>query len=293
MPQTIITFEALREELEAAVRAITTIAEHIVNQRDATMAPSRECLIQMHNERMPQEHIAQPQEVLSPAGLGPYLFKLPPELRDQIFTQLLASGYPTFMRTSRAMKKEREMWIAKEGIYRMNLACFYGINCHGPSQEVLDKIQNVSIRVKGPRYWTNTTTAEHPELKALDSLACSAFLHKMCNVSLEFDEPLIHLGNVILSRLKRLDRFQKVVLRVWAKRTGEAQFDRVLGRHKDFEALGDSLKPFLERRIPGQMRLAGVWCSIPTTLEKRPQRRAVAATRTHSWSRCPQHQRLR
>ena len=141
MLQTIVTFKALREELEATVRAITTMAEHLVNQRDATMASSRECLIQIHSEQMPQEQIAHPQEVNSPAGLGPYLFKLPRELRDQIFTQLLASGYPTFMRTSRAMKKEGEMWIARVGIYRMNLGCFYGINCPAPSQEVLDKIQ--------------------------------------------------------------------------------------------------------------------------------------------------------
>ena len=209
------------------------------------MASSRECLIQIHNKQMPHEHVVQPQEVISSAGLGPYLFKLPPELRDQIFTQLLASGYPTFMRTSKAMKKEGEMWIAKEGIYRINLACFYGINCHGPSQEVLNKIQNVSIRVKGPRYWTNTGIAGHPELKALDDLAGSAFLHKTCIVSLEFDEPLFHLENRILSRLKRLHGFEKVVLRVWSKWTGEAQIINPLGKHEALEALGDSLKPFL------------------------------------------------
>ena len=210
------------------------------------MASGRECLTQIHNKEMPQEHIAQPQEGISPAGLGPYFSKLPPELRDQIFIQLLAFGYPTFMRTSRAMKKEGEMWIAKEGIYRMNLASFYGLNCHGPSQEVLNKIQNVSIRIKGPRYWTNnTTTAEHPELRALDDLASSAFIRKTCNISLEFDGPSVHLENVILSRLQRLDGFEKVVLRVWLERIGEAQFDHCLGTYEAFEALGDRLKPFL------------------------------------------------
>ena len=209
------------------------------------MASRRECLIQIHNKEMPQEHIAQTQEVISPAGLGPYLSKLPLELRDQIFIQLLASGYPTFMRTSRAMKKEGEMWITKEGIYRMNLGSFYGLNCHRPSLDVLNKIQNVSIRIIGPQYWTNTTIVEHPELRALDDLSFSASLRKTCNISLEFDEPLVRLGSMILSRLTRLDGFEKVVLRVWLKRIGKAQIDHCLGRHEDFEALGDRLKPWL------------------------------------------------
>ena len=191
----------------------------------------------LHNEQMLRQHIAQTQHVISPAGLGPYLYKLPRELRDQIFTQLLASRYPTFMRTSRAMKKEGETWIARESICRMNLGCLYGINCHGPSQEVLDTIQSVNIRIKGAQYLTTSTDAEHPELQVLDDLAGSAFLHKTCNISLELDEPLLYLGNVILNRLERLDGFEKVVLRVWTKWTGEPEITNFPKMYKAFESI--------------------------------------------------------
>ena len=56
---------------------------------------------------------------------------------------------------------------------------------------------------------------------------------KECKISLESDEPLFHLGSVILSRLERLEGFEKLVLRVWTKWTGEAQTISIPRRHKE------------------------------------------------------------
>lgn len=199
-----MTSEAFKEELE-----------------DAPTTFDRDSLIQLIKQRVPQdEYLAQPKSVDIPAGLGPYFYKLPRELRDQIFAHLLASGYLDFMRTSRAMKQEGETRIAKEGVYRMNSGFDNGIHCQKPSQEVVATIQNVHIRI------AYSTRGSDPDdstelLEFLDLFAGPAPHRQTCNVSFEsHGKKYFVVGYELLSRLQRLRGFEKVVLRTSVKWPG-------------------------------------------------------------------------
>jgi hypothetical protein len=82
-------------------------------------------------------------------ALGPFFNKLPQELRDIIFADCLASGYPQFMATSRAMKEEGLGQIWEKGVFRMNINVVPGgPSCPRPTQEVLSKVQHLSVRIK-------------------------------------------------------------------------------------------------------------------------------------------------
>ena len=59
------------------------------------------------------KQFVQSKPVNVSAKLGPYFYKLPRELRDQIFSYLLVSGYLSLMRTSRAMEQEGKHGLLK------------------------------------------------------------------------------------------------------------------------------------------------------------------------------------
>ncbi|KAL9071184.1 MAG: hypothetical protein Q9161_004361 [Pseudevernia consocians] len=221
--QKTMTFEAFKEELEDTVTTLIKMTEEQLNATDAPTTFNRNSLIRLIKQRMPQDvYIVQPKSINIPAGLGPYLYKLPRELRDQIFSHLLASGYPDFMRTSRAMKQEGKSRIFKEGVYRMNIGFDNGINCQKPSQEIMATIQNVDIRIDNSTPDSNPD--DHTELEFLDLFAGPAPHRKTCHVSFAFHGKghVVVVGNELLNRLGRLRGFEKVVLRTWVKWTGGA-----------------------------------------------------------------------
>ena len=77
-----MTFE---EELEFADTTLIKMPEEQLNARDAPTAFNRDDLIQQIKQRMPQdEYVVQPKPVNMPVGFGPYIYKLPRELRDQM-----------------------------------------------------------------------------------------------------------------------------------------------------------------------------------------------------------------
>lgn len=86
--------------------------------------------------------------------LGPFFLKIPRELRDQIYSDLITSGHPQFMGVSRAMNAEGMALIFKEGIYRINFHInkfreetdFH--NCPQPTSKIGDNIQNLNIRIR-------------------------------------------------------------------------------------------------------------------------------------------------
>lgn len=87
-------------------------------------------------------------------NLGPFFLKLPRELRDQIYSDLITSGHPDFMIISRVMNAEGMALIFKEGVYRVNFhinkfreetdCC----NCPQPTSKIVDNIQNLNIQIR-------------------------------------------------------------------------------------------------------------------------------------------------
>lgn len=217
-----------------------------------------------------KKQIVQSKPVNVCAGLGPYFYKLPRELRDQIFSYLLVSGYPGLMRTSRAMEQEGKTWIAKTGIFRVNVGSCNGIN-YNPSPETVDRIQNVNIAIK------NTITPyssldQHPELKILDLFAGSTPHRKTCNVSIEFyaTGPTL-VSDKVLVRLQCLTGFEKVILRIGIKWTSVTNLikpsDSCLDTshelkswYSDFEMTGKCLQQYLGKT--GIKSDKDGWCMV-------------------------------
>ncbi|CAD6568613.1 MAG: hypothetical protein ASARMPRED_001880 [Alectoria sarmentosa] len=159
-------------------------------------------------------------------GLGPFFAKLPRELRDQIISDLLASGYPQFMSVSRAMNIEGKALIYKKGVYSMNFGHdvskqdlgLGNANCPIPAQEVADSIQNISLAfdIRGlqssgvlePTVCANA--AQH-----LDMVMGARAPRGTCRVFFEIypvDDPTILWD--INSYLRGLIGFDTVVLRI-------------------------------------------------------------------------------
>ena len=169
----------------------------------------------------------QSKPVIGSVALGPFFYKLPRELRDQIFSDLLVSGCPQFMCTSRAMEQEGKSMIAQKGVFRMNVGSHDGIN-YKPSQDMVDNLQNVDITIRTSIPLVSDLV-EHPEIQLLDLLARHAPHRKTCNVYIEIHasgstmvtNTVIH--RVIL-RLRRLIEFEKVILRIGIKWTSATAF---------------------------------------------------------------------
>lgn len=123
----------------------------------AAVCLDRKSLMGCIESFMPQEeeYVVEVPLVDYAGGLGPFLFRLPREVRDQIFSDLVASGSPQFMSVSRAMNVEGMALIYTKGVYRMN----FGYDVHERGLEVSDRryphltqeiaknIQNLCMRV--------------------------------------------------------------------------------------------------------------------------------------------------
>lgn len=196
-----------------AVKMITKIVEEKLDASDNPMIFNSDDLSQYIKQRLPQnEFTVRPTQSKIPAGFGPYFYKLPRELRDQIFSHLLVFDYLSLMCTSRAMKQEGTPWIVEEGIYRINVGFRKKTNCPKPSQEMLATIQNVDIRISHTIRPTSTLQ-EFPELQFLNLFAGSAPHRRMCTVFFEPDAiGYATIGHKILLRLGRFKGFEKVRL---------------------------------------------------------------------------------
>lgn len=221
--QEIVTVEAFEEKVKNAVTSLTRAAEEKRNAENAFVAFNQEHFNPHFNPHISRnKHIMQGKPVDISAGLGPYFCKLPRELRDQIFSHLLVSGFPNFMRISRVMEQEGKSMIWKKGTFRRNVGSRNGIY-YSPSPETMNKIQNINIAIKNIASKTtilHSYLSQHPELAILDHFAGSAPHRKMCNISIETYAGGPTLFNYqLLTRLQRLTGFEEVVLRIGIKWT--------------------------------------------------------------------------
>lgn len=90
-------------------------------------------------------------------GLGPSFGKLPRELRDPIYSDLIASGHPQFMSVSRVMNAEGMDLIYKKGVFKMGFdldvstqeLVFREFTL--PTANIVDKIQDLRVRIRSGR----------------------------------------------------------------------------------------------------------------------------------------------
>ena len=174
-------FDAFEEEPKLTVNSSTKKTEERRVESDASIAFDPEYIKQAR----PQDKSVEQRPHADISALsGPYFYKLPRELRDPVFSQLLASGNPAFMRTSSASEWEGKILIAKHGVCRLNLGHKNRTNCQPPSQEILAGIQNLDIRVNHTISHTSTVK-DYPEIKLLDLFAGQTPHRKTCMVSVD------------------------------------------------------------------------------------------------------------
>ena len=86
-------------------------------------------------------------------GLGPFFYKLPQELRLEIFGHCIALGHPQFMRASRILQNEGNAVILRNGTYRLRLGQMIDSNGQYPNQEVAKEIQHLDVSID-VLHWT-------------------------------------------------------------------------------------------------------------------------------------------
>lgn len=128
-------------------------------------------------------------------GLGPFFSMLPRELRDQIYSELIASGHVHFLRASRAMNEEGMPWIFKKGIYRFNYrinmfnilgADADHINCPPPASKIEDNIQNLGIQIRWSHGNSDGLLYHIPEaISWIERFKGSHATHRKCTVTVQ------------------------------------------------------------------------------------------------------------
>lgn len=157
-----------------------------------------------------------PKSVDVQRGLGPVLSQLPGEIRNKIYSYLLSTGYPQFLRASKALHIEGSGLVVKDGIYRMSFRSDNRINYPLPSQRLVDTIRNLDIRADLTYYagWPWVTEGK-PDLWLLQAFGEPGRIRGRCSVSLEMghstaEELLAH----ICMPLRLLSDFETVVVQV-------------------------------------------------------------------------------
>ena len=126
----IMTVNSFREELNHMTASlIATIEEH--HKMDPTGVVINHITLLRHVEQqvIPNGYLVEPNPINVAAGLGPMFRKLPREIRDMIFGEMLALGQPQFLRASRIMHQEGASRISKHSIYRVNIGFGSKANC--------------------------------------------------------------------------------------------------------------------------------------------------------------------
>ena len=78
-------------------------------------------------------------------GLGPFLSKLPTELRFMVLGNCIASGHPEFMRASQALHQDGRALIFEKGTYRMWFGPGLEDNGEEPSPYAFGRIRKFDI----------------------------------------------------------------------------------------------------------------------------------------------------
>lgn len=149
-------------------------------------------------------------------GLGPVLCQLPGEIRNNIYSYLLSTGHPQFLRASKALHIEGSGLVAKDGVYRMRFGDDNVINYSLPSQRIVDTIRNLDIHADLTYYagWPWVTEGKR-DLWLLQAFGEPGRIRGRCSVFIEVgysttEELLAHT----CMPLRLLSDFETVVVQV-------------------------------------------------------------------------------
>ena len=149
-------------------------------------------------------------------GLGPLLLKLPGEVRNMIYSDLLASGHPQFLRSSKAMHSEGIGLMAEKGIYRVHFGFRNWKNLSLPNQHVVDTIRNLDVcaNLSGEET-APPTSGEFPDVWLLQAFGGPDVVRGQCNVLFEGHSSSILICVTRTCRsLRLLSEFQKIIVRI-------------------------------------------------------------------------------
>ena len=90
-------------------------------------------------------NVVAPTSAETLTGLGPTLSQLPGEIRNIIYSYLLCTGHPQFLRASKALYDEGSGLMAENGVYRVSFGSPNRTNYLLPSQRIVDNIHNIDI----------------------------------------------------------------------------------------------------------------------------------------------------
>ncbi|CAF9902822.1 MAG: hypothetical protein ALECFALPRED_000036 [Alectoria fallacina] len=162
-------------------------------------------------------YVAEPSPIDLHRGLGPRLSKLPAEIRNIIYADLLSSGHPQFLRASKATHAEGSGLAAANGRYRLSFGFPNHTPNHSlPSQRVVDAIRNLDVRADASAIGKlPLTQKEVPDLWLLRAFGGSGIVRGRCDVGFEVHP---YTSNICVHRICRclrlLSDFETVVVRV-------------------------------------------------------------------------------
>ncbi len=149
-------------------------------------------------------------------SLGPFFSKLPREIRDKIFSELITSGNARFMSASRAMHSEGKDLIHKKGVFRINYG-YSGMkrNVSSRTKKIADQIQNLLIRANMKEIDHGRYQDHKAFFRPLAPIMDSALPRGICSVYIETEVSVDHqIQYNFLWALRALTEFDTVVLRV-------------------------------------------------------------------------------
>ena len=221
----VIGIDTFAQDLDTVLSNIV----HMVQQQQATatlpLHVSRDWIIRRVQEQIPSAGFTIEPKIPPPSSQGLGQFNtLPRELRDIIFAECLASGYPQFLACSRAMREEGLSQIWEKGVYRMNFGIGVRMNvfCSAatateylqPERQIAEKIQHLRIRSKGsifgsPVKWSGM------DFDALRQFGGSDVRRQSYTVLLEVEYDESHdLGVEVVRALEALVGFERLDFRV-------------------------------------------------------------------------------
>lgn len=209
-------------------------------------------------------YIIEPKYIYSPNALGPFFNKLPQELRDMIFADCLASGYPQFMAASRAMKTEGLGQISQEGVLRMTFGITVRMNL-GPctvtstpkwpqlTEDISNKIKHLCVLIKGVRrhfrrFWSNV------DVEILRQFGGSEIPRKSCKILIDLQKGMSIMSTRLFVVLKTFSGFEDVQLRLLTGLKFPHEYSEMKMKRLNnlYSVCGSILSPALGPRLMGK-----------------------------------------
>ena len=210
-----MTVNSFREELNhITASVIAAIEDYHKTDPSGVVIEHTNLLRHIGQQVLLNGYLVEPNPIHLAAGLGPMFSKIPREIRDSIFEELLASGHPEFLRASKIMNLEGTSLISKYGIYRINIGFGKKANCPKINQKTADTVQNLHLRVDMTQY-TSFGGGRYPQGNILEMFSNSDICRKYCNVSFDCCSTTRRLLSMeVLRFLKSFKKFEEVALSI-------------------------------------------------------------------------------